>query len=244
VALDLDATQLTQLSTIDGVATRGGDVATEETNVEMVLLATRRFGRLDAAVLNAGAGGTLPLESDGAIDRLDRILGVNVRGVALGIRSSVRALRAAGGGAIVVTASVSGLRGDPGVWAYNASKAAAINLVHATAIDYAAQNIRINALAPGLIATERTADLRGNPSLAEAALAQVPMHRWGNPREQAEAVWFLASPAASFITGTTLIADGGLDANTGLVPPPFHNGLIVEYGVLPDRQQFLRDLAG
>jgi NAD(P)-dependent dehydrogenase (short-subunit alcohol dehydrogenase family) len=89
VAVDLDAMQLNHLSTIDGVATFAGDVATEETNVEMVLLATQRFGRLDAAVLNAGAGGTLPLESDGAIDRQDRILAVNVRGVALGIRSSV-----------------------------------------------------------------------------------------------------------------------------------------------------------
>lgn len=220
VAVDLDADALAELSTLDGVATLAGDVAVEQTNAAMVRLAIGRFGRLDAAVLNAGAGGTLPLEAPGAIERLDRILAVNVRGVALGIRAVVPALRSAGGGAIVVTSSVSGLRGDPGVWAYNASKAAAINLVRAAALDYAPANIRINALAPGLIATDRTADLRDDPALAAGVLSRVPMHRWGEASEQAEAVWFLASPAASFITGTTLVADGGLGANTGLLLPP------------------------
>lgn len=220
VAVDLDPAALAELSTMDGVTTLAADVATEQANSAMVALAHREYGRLDAVVLNAGAGGTPPLESPGAIARLDRILAVNVRGVALGIRAAAPALRASGGGSIVVTSSVSGLRGDPGVWAYNASKAAAINLVRATALDYASQNIRINALAPGLIATDRTTAVREDPELSAHILARVPMHRFGEPREQAEVIWFLSSPAASFITGTTITADGGLDASTGALPLP------------------------
>jgi meso-butanediol dehydrogenase/(S,S)-butanediol dehydrogenase/diacetyl reductase len=186
----------------------------------MVHTAVTRFGRLDTVVLNAAAGATPPLEAPDAVDRFDRIVAVNLRGVVLGIRAAVPALRAAGGGSIVATASVSGLYGDPGTWAYNATKAAVINLVRATAIDYAAQHIRINALAPGLIATERTAGLRADPRSAASTLARVPMHRFGDAAEQAEVIWFLASPAASFITGTTVTADGGLTANTGLLAPP------------------------
>jgi len=107
-----------------------------------VELALDRFGRLDAAVLNAGIGGGGPLEATGAVERFDRIIAVNLSGVMLGIRAAIPALRAAGGGSIVATSSVSGLRADPGTWAYAASKAAVINLVRATAIDYAARASR------------------------------------------------------------------------------------------------------
>jgi len=154
-----------------------------------------------------------------AVRNFDRIIAVNLRGVLLGIRAAVPALRAAGGGAIVATSSVSGLRGDPGTWAYNASKAAVINLVRALAIDYAADNIRINAIAPGGTATALTARQTADPELGPFLTRRIPQQRWADPREQAEVLWFLTSPAASYITGATLPVDGGLSASGGLLLP-------------------------
>ncbi|WP_410606500.1 SDR family NAD(P)-dependent oxidoreductase [Amycolatopsis sp. lyj-109] len=211
VAVDVDEAGLSALPDVVALA---GDVSAESTNTAAVALAVETFGRLDAVVLNAGVGGTPPLEDDSAVERFDRILAVDVRGVVLGIRAAVPALRESGGGAIVATASVSGLRGDPGTWAYNAAKAAVVNLVRATAIDYAHQGIRINAVAPGLTTTDLTA---GAPA---GLAARIPLGRWASPREQAEVIWFLASPAASYVTGVTVPVDGGLDASTGILPPP------------------------
>jgi meso-butanediol dehydrogenase / (S,S)-butanediol dehydrogenase / diacetyl reductase len=223
IAVDLDAGRLSALFSLaaDGqVLTVTGDVATAEANEQAVRLALSAFGRLDAAVLNAGIGGGGPLEGPGAIERFDRIIAVNLRGVLLGIRSAVPALRAAGGGAIVATSSVSGLRGDPGTWAYNASKAAVINLVRGLATDYAAQNIRINAIAPGLTATALTAGQTADPTLGPVLTRRIPQQRWADPSEQAEVLWFLTSPAASYITGATIPVDGGLSANGGILLPP------------------------
>ncbi|MFG1709646.1 SDR family NAD(P)-dependent oxidoreductase [Nonomuraea sp. M3C6] len=206
VAVDLD-----ELAIEGEVVALAGDVADEETNRAAVALAVEAFGRLDGVVLNAGAGGTLPWEDPGAVAAAERIFAVNLHGPMLGIRAAVPALRQAGGGAIVVTASVAGLRADPGTWAYNASKSAVINLVRAAALDYAAAGIRVNAIAPGLT---RTRIIEGaDPLLAE----RVPLGRFAEPGEQAEPIGFLLSPAASYITGTTLVVDGGLDAGLGLL---------------------------
>ncbi|WP_329499305.1 SDR family oxidoreductase [Kitasatospora herbaricolor] len=220
VAVDVDERGLGELEKLDGVATLVGDVSTEETNAGAVRLALERFGRLDAAVLNAGIGGAGPLESPGAIERFDRLFAVNVRGVALGIRAAVPALRAAGGGSIVATSSVSGLRGDPGTWGYNATKAAVINLVRAAAIDYAAQDIRINAIAPGGTVTAMTGSQVADPQFSRLITSRIPAQRWADAREQAEVIWFLTSPAASYVTGVTVPVDGGLSANGGILPPP------------------------
>jgi meso-butanediol dehydrogenase / (S,S)-butanediol dehydrogenase / diacetyl reductase len=221
LAFDVDAAGLDKLAA-DGHAdaTFAGDAADGEANDAAVELAVYRFGRLDAAVLNAGIGGAGPLESAGALERFDRVLAVNVRGVAAGVRAAVPALRAGGGGAIVATSSVSGLRGDPGTWAYNASKAAIINLVRGLAVDYAAEDIRINAIAPGGTVTALTAGQVAHPVLGPEIAARIPAQRWAEPREQAEAIWFLTSPAASYITGVVLSVDGGLAANGGILPPP------------------------
>jgi meso-butanediol dehydrogenase/(S,S)-butanediol dehydrogenase/diacetyl reductase len=223
VAVDLDEAELSTLTEYSGpeqVVPLVGDVSREETGAAMAELALVRFGRLDVAVLNAGIGGSRPWESDGAIERFDRVLAVNVRGVAIGIRSVVPALRGSGGGSIVVTASTGGLLGEPGNWAYDASKAAVINMVRSAALDFAAQNIRINAVAPGLTETPMTARHRTNPDLVAAVARRIPMQRWGQAREHAAAIWFLASPEASYITGTTLVADGGLTAHHGALPLP------------------------
>jgi NAD(P)-dependent dehydrogenase (short-subunit alcohol dehydrogenase family) len=202
------------------VVTLTGDVSEESTNEAMVATAMDHFGRIDAMALNAGMVGTRPFEDDGAIEALDRILAVNVRSIALGIRHGAPALRAAGGGAIVATASTSGMMGDPANWAYNASKAAVINLVRAAAIDYATQGIRVNAVAPGPTLTGMTEGLQRMPELYDDMARRIPMQRWGLPREQAEVIWFLASPASSFVTGVTIACDGGITANVGHFLPP------------------------
>jgi len=224
VAVDVAKEGLAELAGIDSVVTLVGDVASDEVNDAAVELALTTFGRLDVSVLNAGIGGAGPLDSEGALDRLEHILAVNVRGVASGIRAALPAFRAAGGGSVVVTSSISGLRGDPGVWAYNASKAAVINLVRGLALDYAVENIRINTIAPGAARTGMTEGLFTDPAIATALTRRVPLQRWSTPREQAEVIWFLASPAAAFITGVTVPVDGGLSASGGLLPPPTSPG--------------------
>ncbi|GAA1273292.1 SDR family oxidoreductase [Kitasatospora nipponensis] len=220
VALDVDRRGLEPLAALEGVAVLVGDVASEQSNAEAVALAVERFGRLDAAVLNAGIGGAGPLEAPGAVERFERLFAVNVRGVVLGLRAALPALRASGGGSVVATSSVSGLRGDPGTWGYNATKAAVINLVRAAAIDYAAEGIRVNAIAPGGTATAMTAAQVADPTFSRFITSRIPAQRWADAREQAEVVYFLTSPAASYVTGVTVPVDGGLSANGGILLPP------------------------
>jgi meso-butanediol dehydrogenase/(S,S)-butanediol dehydrogenase/diacetyl reductase len=220
IAVDLSETGLSWTDGHDAIEPLVGDVSSPATNEAMVAAAVARFGRLDVAVLNAGLVGSPPIEAEGAIERFDLIMAVNVRGVVLGIRYAAPALRAAGGGSIVATASTSGMRADPGSWAYNTSKAAVINLVRAASIDYATQGIRVNAVAPGPTDTGMTRPLlSGAEDVWEGIRGRVPMQRFGEPRELAEVIYFLASPAASFITGVTLPVDGGISANVGHFPP-------------------------
>ncbi|MFN3254188.1 MAG: SDR family NAD(P)-dependent oxidoreductase [Ilumatobacter sp.] len=192
------------------------DASSDDDNADMVTAALEHFGRLDASILNAGITGRATFEDDDALHRLDTLYAVNLRGVALGIRHAAPVIRAtAGSGAIVATASTSGLGGDAGNFAYNATKAGVINLVRAAAIDYGASGIRINAVAPGPVETGMTARLQQAPELHDAMRRRIVLQRWGQPRELAEAFWFLASPAASFITGVTLAVDGGLSSTAG-----------------------------
>jgi meso-butanediol dehydrogenase/(S,S)-butanediol dehydrogenase/diacetyl reductase len=216
VAVDLDGADWSWLPAGAEVETVAGDVADEAVAAAMVAAAQTRWGRLDVAVLNAGVVGGPGFEEPGALDRLDRVLAVNVRAVAAGIRHAAPAMRATGDApAIVATASTSGFGGDPRNFAYNASKAAVMNLVRAAAIDYGSLGIRVNAVAPGPVETGMTARLQQAPAIHRAMARRIPLQRWGQPRELAEAVWFLTSPAASFVHGVVLPVDGGLSADAG-----------------------------
>jgi len=219
VAVDLDAERLAWTAGHERIAVLAGDVCSPDTNAAMVAMAVARFGRLDAVALNAG----IPMSGDLVelpIERFDRVMEVNVRAVLLGIRAAVPIFREAGrGGRIVVTASTSGLAGDPSMWPYNTSKGAVINLVRATAVDLAAEGITVNAVCPGPTATGMTAGLAEMPEVHEALRVAVPAQRWGSAEEIAAVIAFLASAAASFVTGVAIPVDGGITANTGQFRP-------------------------
>lgn len=218
IAVDLDADRLGWTTGDEHIVAVAGDVCAEELNERAVVAAVERFGRLDAAVLNAGvpAGGDLVT---GSLDAFDRAMDVNVRAVLLGIRATVPAMRAAGGGRISVTASTSGLGGDPSMWPYNTAKGAVINLVRAAAVDLAAQDITVNAVCPGPTETQMTAGIKQAPERHEDLRRAIPAQRWGRPEEIAAVIAFLVSAEASFITGAVIPVDGGITANTGQFRP-------------------------
>jgi meso-butanediol dehydrogenase/(S,S)-butanediol dehydrogenase/diacetyl reductase len=220
VAVDLDAEALAWTESEDRVVAFPGDIASEDVNRAMVETALGDFGGLDALVLNAG------LPSTGAIDALplesfERVLDVNLRGVVLGVRAALPPLRESASAAVVVTASVSGLGGDPGMWAYNTAKGGAVNFVRSASLELASQGIRVNAVCPGPIRTGMTRPLTdAAPQVAELLRRQVPLQRWGEAEEVASVIVFLASPAASFVTGAIVPVDGCVHANTGQFQPP------------------------
>jgi len=220
LAADVSAEALAWTNGVEGIEPFTADVSSDDDNRAMVAAALDLWGRLDAIVLNAGIARRTHWEADDAVDAYDRIMAVNARGVVLGIRHGAPAIAHSGGGSIVVVGSTSGVRADPERFAYDASKAAAINAARAAALDWAVRGVRVNVMAPG---PTMTAILQGGkltPEHLDELTRNIPMQRMGTPEEQAEAICFLASPAASFITGAVLMCDGGVTAQAGIFPPP------------------------
>ena len=225
VAVDRDADGLRWVDTVEPDGERivacVADVTTEVGNAVMVDRAVDRFGALHGVALNAGVGSSGTVEGQ-PIEELDRVLAVNLRGVILGVRAAVPSLRATGG-AIVVTASVSGMFGDPGMSAYNASKGGALNYARAAALELGADGVRVNAVCPGPIGdTGMTTPLEQHaPELYEEMRSHVALGRFGRPDEVAAAIAWLLSDDASYITGVALPVDGGATASTGMFRPGF-----------------------
>jgi NAD(P)-dependent dehydrogenase (short-subunit alcohol dehydrogenase family) len=223
LAVDIDADHLGWVGELgDATGSLVADLSTEDGNAAMVAAASERLGGIGGLVLNAGLGTAGPIETQPIAD-LDRILAVNVRGAILGLRAALPALRASVRAAVVVTASVSGMFGDPGMWAYNTSKAGILNFARAAAIDLGGEGIRVNAVCPGPIAGTRMTDPleQHAPQLYEEMRGHVPLARWGRPEEVAAAIAWLLSDDASYVSGVALPVDGGVTASTGMMRPGF-----------------------
>lgn len=171
------------------------------------------FGRLDAACNNAGIeGASGPLAEQG-VENFDQVIAVNLRSVFLCMREQIPLMLKSGGGAIVNMASVAGLVGFAGSAAYCASKGGVVQITRTAALDYAEQGIRVNAVCPGVIATEMIERFTGGSDQAATQMAAMhPMNRMGVPREISDTVVWLCSSQASFVTGQALAVDGGLVA--------------------------------
>lgn len=171
------------------------------------------FGRLDAVCNNAGIEGEVAPTADCSLENFDRVIGVNLRGLFLCLREQLRRMEKQGSGAIVNMASVAGLVGFGGLPAYCASKGGVVQLTRTAALEYATRGIRVNAICPGAIKTEMIDRITHRDPATEAQFnALHPMNRMGTVREVADAVVWLCSPQAGFVTGHALPVDGGLVA--------------------------------
>ncbi len=203
----------------DEVAVDIGDAAiavhcnvAEEADVVALISATEaKFGKVDILCNNAGFGGVMAPLHEQSTENWDRVHSVNIRGVFFCMKHGVIAMRKSGGGAIVNTGSASGVVGWKGHSIYGAAKAGVHQMTRAAALDYAKDNIRINAVAPGTMWTGLVPQSKDVPEPPKDGfrLPGIPMDRWGTARDIANAALFLASDEASYITGVILPVDGG-----------------------------------
>ncbi|RCU48350.1 short chain dehydrogenase [Haloplanus salinus] len=215
VAADVDAEGGSE--TAEAIRDAGGEATFVETDVSdranveaMVEAAVDRYGGLDFAFNNAGIEGRNDSLADQADDNWERVIDVNLKGVFLGLQAEIPAMLDDGGGVIVNTSSIAGVVGFQGVSPYVASKHGVIGLTKTAALEYGREGVRVNAISPGVIETpmvERAA--AANPEMIEAVSEATPMGRVGDPEEIGDAAVWLCSDDASFVTGETLVVDGG-----------------------------------
>ncbi len=185
------------------------DVTDEENWAAVVAATVKRFGKLDILVNNAGISGSA--EDDlYSTEAWHRIMAVNSTGVFLGTKYAVRAMIDNGGGAIVNLSSIAGIIGSVGIhMAYNASKAAVRLMTKSTAVQHGEDNIRANSVHPGIMPPMLTSGRTADPAVRKARMGVIPMRRPGEADEVANAILFLASDEASYITGSEVHVDGG-----------------------------------
>ncbi|HKT77269.1 MAG TPA: glucose 1-dehydrogenase [Sphingobium sp.] len=203
--------------TVGLIEAQGGRAAFQRCDVSdgaqvkaMVAAAVAHFGRLDCAFNNAGITNIAADEYDDAV--WQRAIGINLGGVMLCMREEAEVMVKQGGGAIVNTASINGLVGNPSQPAYVASKHGVVGLTRHGALRWAKAGIRVNAVCPGVIETPMTAPLIANADMRQLLDSMTPMGRMGQAEEIAEAVVWLCSDAASFVTGHPMVIDGGATA--------------------------------
>jgi 3alpha(or 20beta)-hydroxysteroid dehydrogenase len=185
------------------------DVADPEAWRELVVAIERTHGPVDVLVNNAGIQvRSVGIEADD--DEWARVTAINQRGVFLGMRAVIPGMAKRGRGSVINVASTAALVGMPGSIPYQASKAAVLGLTRGAAVSYGPNNVRVNAICPGLVVTGMTES--ASPEAVEAMKAQIPLRRDGRPEEISGAVVFLASDESSYITGVALPVDGGFVA--------------------------------
>ena len=201
---------------VDHITKAGGqarfvklDVTSETSWQAAVQAAVTAFGTLDILVNNAGISGSGP--DTMSVTVWDTVMDINAKGVFLGMKYAIPAMQRAGGGAIVNISSISGFVGQNRIhMAYNASKGAVRIMTKSAAVQYAEAGIRVNSVHPGVMPPMRTSQASADPEWRAKMLRAVPLRREGRVEEVANAVLFLASDEASYITGTELVVDGGL----------------------------------
>jgi len=179
----------------------------------LIQAVTEAYGRLDCAYNNAGIAGRIAMTADHEEEQWDRVIAVDLKGVWLCMKYEIRQMLKQGGGAIVNTASSAGLVGSHGMAAYTAAKHGVVGLTKTASLEYARLGIRINAVCPGVIDTPMVDGMIAErPKLETRLVAVEPIGRKGKPQEIAEAVVWLSSDAASFVTGCAMAVDGALAA--------------------------------
>jgi len=203
--------------TINAIKGLGGEAlfykcdVSNESEVRMIVEKTiETYGRLDFAFNNAGIEGEQGITAECSSENWNRTIGVNLTGVWLCMKYELEAMIKAGKGAIVNCASIAGLVGFQGLPAYVASKHGVVGLTKTTALEYVKQGIRVNAVCPGVIKTPMIDRFTGKDKVAEKQYEDMePIGRMGEPEEVAEAVIWLCSDEASFVTGNAMAVDGG-----------------------------------
>jgi NAD(P)-dependent dehydrogenase (short-subunit alcohol dehydrogenase family) len=189
-----------------------GNVGREEDAVSVVTTVMERWGRLDILVNNAGTNPEFGPIVGTSLAAVDKIFDVNLKGPLVFTREAVRAWMGEHGGSVINVASEAGIRPDPFIGVYSSSKAALINLTRGLARELGPRGIRVNALAPGLVRTDFARVLVETPEIHDRAVALTALGRVGEPEEMAGAVLWLASDAATYVTGAVISVDGGSTA--------------------------------
>lgn len=194
------------------------DVTDPEQAQTYVRTAVERYGGVDILLANAGVEGVVQAIPDYPIDTFDKVMAVNVRGVWLGLKYVMPEMEKRGGGSIVITSSVAGVRGTANVSAYITSKHAVVGLMRSAALEGAKKGIRVNTVNPGPIETRMMRSLEEGfspdaPAQAKEGFAtRLPLHRYGEPEEVSQLALFLASDDSSYCTGGVYMVDGGMSA--------------------------------
>lgn len=202
----------------DAVSFAVADVTQPEQTQQYVRIAVERYGGIDIYLANAGIEGVVQPITDYPLEVFDKVLAVNVRGVWLGLKYVIPEMKNRGGGSIVITSSVAGIRGTPGISAYITSKHAVIGMMRTAALECAKFNIRVNTVNPSPIDTRMMRSLEEGFAPGAGAKAQhhlsnwIPLKRYGTPEEVAQLMLFLASEESRYCSGGVYMVDGGISA--------------------------------